>query len=1072
MRTASKYKAALALIALLALLIYCGLSGGWLGAVTPITPIPSTDTGPQFITDVNNALAILQQNETTALSVLTPEVLAPTIANLGSVSGTVTCNVAQSSGCQMTLTGPVTSFSLSGGTPGQLITLQINQGASGGATLSWPSAVQWEGPAPVINQTPGATQLYELQTFDGVTWYPLVHSSLTGNAITGTGYLPAIAGFNGIVQGALNVMAYGATGSPTNATATTTSGSASATLSTAGDFQNGQHVVLMHAGAVTSLATPAAPTVKAVAEGTSVDSLLEPEYNYVGCAADSSSSPFHNANCTTSWTYQIVNVDGNRGMTAPSPATTITNGPATLSAQNRIVVTWDADPNAVETLLYSCSGSSCTPTLLAVVPALPSVTGYLWSFNKSCAQSPSGSPICNGYIDMGATGGNHPEAFAYDETLGTALPSGATNQNLYTTITAGAGATAVTLANAPSVSSSTIAMWHDDAPAFNSAISQACGEQQSPNPATPRSRQVLVPPGTYMLGESLNFFACMGVRMTCASGGVDIGYANNCYLGWHGANAVIDLNQAGGTVIENFTIPGVEGFGSTPSLGINMDANTTNAVLDPGATGTTNAGGYSVSGQSSTNILRNIYIGTAGVGVSIARTTDDLNEKMWFENVQMGAAPAGPDNTGLAGGYIGYYTSGWNAALMRVIGGMVADRVMGLMLNRIGSVVLNTLNFESDVVDIYASDTIGAGSGWVNETGSWSECAEHHLYSPILGFGQGYRATGNLLSASGGSLNNCLLPNQFYLMPGQGGLTILIGNTIATQQNGGLIAVEASVTATCCGRALNSSIISIGNQYGTMTPWYPTPAIGPQVPGNSDNIVRLNVTSIEDIFGVYANTYPNTEISLSHGIQSNNAGAAFLGGTTQLQVASLAPPNNMQVSPQGTLGSTTYTYYAACKDAFGNLTAGSAAGSTTTGNATLSSANYINVQTDPEPGCVASYWWRNGTAASDMFAVMPGNTVNDTGVNALNGATQIAMPAATQQGVLAAGSLQNGCSGSAALASGTVTVNNACITGSRPIFVSGLNDTNHVYVSAQSAGSATVKSTSSTDAATVYWAQN
>jgi hypothetical protein len=257
-----------------------------------------------------------------------------------------------------------------------------------------------------------------------------------------------------------------------------------------------------------------------------------------------------------------------------------------------------------------------------------------------------------------------------------------------------------------------------------------------------------------------------------------------------------------------------------------------------------------------------------------------------------------------------------------------------------------------------------------------------------------------------------------------------------------------------------------------MTPWYPTPAIGPQVPGNADNIVRLNVTSIEDVFGVYAHTYPNTEISLSHGIQSNNAGAAFLGGTTQLQVASLAPPYNGNVAPQGTLGTTTYTYYAACKDAFGNLTAGSAAGSTTTGNATLSSANYNSVQVGPEPGCVASYWWRNGTAASDMFAVTPGNAVNDTGVNALNGVTQIAMPTATQQGVLAAGSVQNGCSGSSALASGTVTVSNACVVGTRPIALMPLNDTNHVYVSAMSAGAFTLKSASATDAATVYWAQN
>jgi hypothetical protein len=71
-----------------------------------------------------------------------------------------------------------------------------------------------------------------------------------------------------------------------------------------------------------------------------------------------------------------------------------------------------------------------------------------------------------------------------------------------------------------------------------------------------------------------------------------------------------------------------------------------------------------------------------------------------------------------------------------------------------------------------------------------------------------------------------------------------------------------------------------------------------------------------------------------------------------------------------------------------------------------------------------------------------------------------------------AGNLQNTCQGSAALSSGTVTVTNSCIVGTRPVLIMPLNDTNLVHVSALSAGSVTFTSASGTDTATVYWSQN
>jgi len=63
------------------------------------------------------------------------------------------------------------------------------------------------------------------------------------------------------------------------------------------------------------------------------------------------------------------------------------------------------------------------------------------------------------------------------------------------------------------------------------------------------------------------------------------------------------------------------------------------------------------------------------------------------------------------------------------------------------------------------------------------------------------------------------------------------------------------------------------------------------------------------------------------------------------------------------------------------------------------------------------------------------------------------------------------CSGNVALSSGTVTVSNICITGSKALLVSGLNDLNVVYVGSQVAGTATFLSASGQDTSTIYWEQ-
>jgi hypothetical protein len=1034
MRTIIKnYKAALMLIVLLAIVLYAGTSSDGLHALAPITPIPSTDSGPQFITDLNNALNLLQQNQITA----TPQVLAPTVTDLGNVSGAVTCNVAQSSGCRMTLTAPVTSFSLSGGTAGQLITLQIVQGATGGASFAWPASVQWQGPAPATNPTPGATQLYELQTFDGVTWYPLVHSSLSGNAITGTGYLPSITNFNGIVQGALNVMAYGATGSTTSVTATTTAGSTAVTLNSPGDFQNGQHVVIMHLGAATALATPAAPIVKTFAEGlggTSTSIGPPAEWN-TGCNTDSSGTKYSNPNCTTSYTFQIAEMDANGGISAPGPVTTITNGPATPSAQNRILIYWPVQSGAVQDLLYGCAGASCTPTLMAVLPAPQSSvwTTYLNVFIGGLSGN------YNAFWYMGGSPAGAMEA--YLSGVGTGVPASAVNQNLYTTIASGAGTTSITLANAATLSGSA-GMYHDDAPPIQAAINAACGGSSSAGGA----RQIFIPPGAYVLGETLNFNACISARLTCPAGTSLLFSPYNCVMNWVGSGPIVSLSNAGGDVIEGFTFPGAATSAdtySTPAVAIDIED-------------------VSNGAGNSTDTVKDVYIGHSGYGIAIGLNgVNYLGEKMYFENVQMANAPSSNTSTS----YIGYYIANTNSLLDKIERGMVADRAIGIFdAHNTGALRVDNLNDEGNIIDVYETTTTGGATGYgqLNESAIYSEFAQHHYYATSVSTPVFYHLTDSNLQTVGNQT-----PNLFYLILGAGGAVNLANNWFCTTDGPCLVAMYPSSVGidlrNATGRLTSSNNLWGGNYMpsdgnGNLTPFWPAPALGTAQGGPG----QAMVVSINDMVqtGSGFNYTPSVAVPIS-GIYATIPDHSLV--STFVAAASLPTPAPPTVTVVGTAGTTTHTYYVAAVDAGNNMTMNASA-QITNSNATLSTTNYNSLSTQPIPGARSYRWWRDST----YLGQSPIPQLNDVGQSVT---PAYGIPFQTQQGFVS-GSILNSCSGSATLSSGSATVNNACIGGSRPILLAPVNDTNHVYVASEGAGTFTIKSTSSTDSAFVYWSQN
>jgi hypothetical protein len=79
-----------------------------------------------------------------------------------------------------------------------------------------------------------------------------------------------------------------------------------------------------------------------------------------------------------------------------------------------------------------------------------------------------------------------------------------------------------------------------------------------------------------------------------------------------------------------------------------------------------------------------------------------------------------------------------------------------------------------------------------------------------------------------------------------------------------------------------------------------------------------------------------------------HSGAKIAGLMTTAMIANPAAPD---VSPKGTSGTTSYSYYLVCHDRNGGATRPSSAGSISTGNGTLSATNYNQISWRPVDGC-------------------------------------------------------------------------------------------------------------------------
>ncbi len=105
-------------------------------------------------------------------------------------------------------------------------------------------------------------------------------------------------------------------------------------------------------------------------------------------------------------------------------------------------------------------------------------------------------------------------------------------------------------------------------------------------------------------------------------------------------------------------------------------------------------------------------------------------------------------------------------------------------------------------------------------------------------------------------------------------------------------------------------------------------------------------------------------------------GLHLLGGSARIQA--LVTPSTPVVTPVGTAGTTSYTYYVVATDRAGNKTLVSPVGTTATGNATLSGTNYNAITWSAVTGA-ATYDVLKGDTAHSIATGISATSFNDIG---------------------------------------------------------------------------------------------
>lgn len=507
-------------------------------------------------------------------------------------------------------------------------------------------------------------------------------NTLSGSKLDGSDAIVNVS-----LNGVKNVRAFGATGSLATASATTVAGNATVTVNSIGDFNIGNWIKIDHAGAASDANTPTGVTIAPNSYGLNpnpTSDITKTAANGGGCQMDSATGiPGHNTACNVSYTYQIVGVSQAGGWSAPTAAVSTSAGPATLSTNNNLVVSWTGAANDIAYLIYSCSGASCTPTLHAVMPH-------------------AGAPgaTAESYRDFG-------HSFGTDEDFGTAMPSAATAQDLFAQITRVNG-NSVTLSIAPA-QTGTFTMRHDDSVPINAAINSICAHTATGGtvggivefPAT----------SAYALGQSINLYGCWGVTLslTAAQNG-DGGHPVE--LEWHGVTGgtVINMNKAADSRVAGLSVSGING--NTAGVIIDVDNYPTGGSGDGLAT------------QHDT--FERLELGRAGIGIRVANRSTANVQDMSFRDVQI----SNPSNG--QGGMWGYFFGGNGQTYNEEIrGGLIAGHDIAIVSAFVGQLEIYGTDFEQNKIEAWTSDRFGGGAdGNMMFSGVTSEGAQSFIFDP------------------------------------------------------------------------------------------------------------------------------------------------------------------------------------------------------------------------------------------------------------------------------------------------------------------------------------------------------
>ena len=627
------------------------------GSYQPIPNFTGVGAGLQFREAINNRFSGAQQ--------IAPSIVTPTFANLPPELDGMILYCKDCKSAMPCASGGAGAWAL--GTRGQWAcagaALEAALNANGNKVSNLASGTV-NGDALAFGQT-GA----QLNTLSG--------SKLDGSdAIT-----------NVSLNGVKNVRAFGATGSLATVSATTAAGNATVTVNSIGDFKTGNWVKIDHAGAASNANAPTGVTVVPNSYGMNpnpTSDITKTVANGGGCEVDAATTNLaHNTACNVSYTYQIVGVSQGGGWSAPSGAVSTSVGPATLSTNNNLLVSWIGAANDIAYLIYSCSGASCAPSLHAVVPHA----------------GPPG-PTTESYRDFG-------HSFGTDEDFGTAIPSSAAAQDLFAQINSVSG-TSVTLSTAPAQTGS-FTMRHDDSVPINAAISSICSH--SAVGGTVGGIVEFPATSNYSLGQSLNLYGCWGVTLSL-TGAQNGDGAHPVELEWHGVTGgtVINMNKAADSRLAGLSVSGING-------------NTAGVIIDVDNY-PTGGGGDGLATQNDT--FERLDLGRGGIGIRVANRSTGNVQDLEFFDVQV----SNPSNG--QGGMWGYFFGGGGQTYNEEIrGGLIAGHDVAIMSAFVGQLEIYGTDFEQNKIEAWTNDRFGGGAdGNMMFSGVTSEGAQYFIFDP------------------------------------------------------------------------------------------------------------------------------------------------------------------------------------------------------------------------------------------------------------------------------------------------------------------------------------------------------